>query len=234
MVNWSEEGIAIDEFQRIISLAKKSILDEDITFDIGFKYFRGNKIFVEEKVFVPQYDTEQIVDFLSKFNNKKTLLEVGTGTGAISIASKKEHKFDVTAIDINNNALKLAKRNADFNKVNINFINQNIFEYAPKEKFDILISNPPYIDINDSNVEKWVEDNQPHEALYADLDGYAFYKWLILNHDLYLESGGIMIFEIGYNQAKTIKLLVNQINYKSFSVYKDIESKFDRFVVIEL
>lgn len=232
-VNWEEEIISEKRFNSLLRLVNKSLIGEDISLSIGFKYFRGNKLFVEKGVFIPQYDTEKIIDLLSPKGKGKTLLEIGTGTGAIAISARKEYGYDVTSIDINRHALKLAEKNASENEVEIKLEKQDIFKWEPTERFDVLISNPPYININDENVEKWVKENQPSKALYAELDGYAFYQRIILNYDLYIKPGGTLIFEIGYDQAKAVTLLAKQVNYKSIKVYKDLEGRLDRFVVIE-
>lgn len=232
-VNWDEQIISERKFRSLLRLVNKSIIGEDISLDIGYKYFRENKIFVEQGVFIPQYDTEKIIDFLPKDGKNKTLLEVGTGSGAIAISAKKECGYSVTSIDVNKQALKLATKNALENDVEINFIKEDVFKWEPTEKFDILISNPPYININDEHVEKWVKENQPSIALYAELDGYAFYQRIILNYDLYIKPGGMLIFEIGYDQAQAIKLLASQVDYKTIKIEKDLEGKYDRFAIIE-
>lgn len=233
-VIWDETQITVDEYNRILNLVNKQKNNIDTTFDIGFKYFRGNKLFVKEGVFVPQYDTEQILELIPKNIKKKNILEVGVGTGAISISLKKEfNSLDIVGIDINKMALELSQRNAEENKVDVTFLEQNIFDFKPKTKFDILISNPPYIDIDDENIEEWVKMFQPKNALYAGSKGYEFYEYLIYNHKNFLNENGIMIFEIGFNQAKKIESFSKKVKHKKIKVYKDLENKFDRFIVIE-
>lgn len=231
--DWDKVVISNKEFNNIIRLVNKTILGEDISFKLGFKYFRKNKINVQKGVFVPQFDTEPIIDLLPKDGKDKTLIEIGTGTGVIAISAAKEFHYITSAIDVNKKAIKLSKRNALENEVEINIFNADVFKWVPEEPFDILISNPPYIDINDPNVDEWVKLNQPKNALYADLDGYAFYQRLILNHELYVKENGLMIFEIGFDQAKAIRLLAKQVGFESFKVIKDIEKNHDRFIVIK-
>lgn len=221
------------EFIELKRIAKLKEDGEDITFEIGYRYFRGNKLLLEKGVFVPQYDTEQIVDLVLNLDIKKgRLIEVGSGTGAISISLKNETKFDITSIDINPKAIKISKTNNKLNnKDKITFIYKDFNKFKPKEKFDILISNPPYIKIGDEEVEEWVKINQPKEALYAGEDGLDFYRSIFSNVKLILNKNTYIILEIGYSQFKEVKNLAEKIS-TNIKVIKDY-SGFDRFMVIK-
>ncbi len=232
-VDWNTTEISSSQFKRILKLTKKKLNGEDISLDIGFKYFRDNKIHLKKGVFIPQYDTESIIDLLPEANKEQTLLEVGSGSGVIAICANKEKGYKVTSIDVNKKATKLSILNAKENNATVNFVRQDLFTYQPKDKFDVLISNPPYIDINDENVEDWVKQNQPSNALYAEECGYSFYQKLILNHELYIKDNGLMIFEIGFDQGESILKLTKQIKTKSVKIHKDLDGKFDRFIVIK-
>ena len=204
-VDWELTKISNFNFKKIKKLSDKKLKGKDISFELGFKYFRNVKIFLKKGVFVPQYDTEAIIDLLPKAQKGQTLLEIGSGTGVIAICSNLEKGYKTTSLDINKKATKISIKNAIESKADVNFINQDFFTYEPIEKFNILISNPPYIDTNDKNLEEWVKDNQPKNALYADNDGFFFYQKIILNHEKYIKKDGILIFEIGYDQAEQIK-----------------------------
>lgn len=233
-VNWEDQSIDDLTFSNIWNLTEKKCNGEDITFDIGYKYFRGNTIKLEQGVFVPQFDTEPIIDIVrDKCKAISTALEIGTGTGAISIALAKELNIEVTAIDINKDATILASENALLNNITINILNEDLFEYEPLLKYELLISNPPYIDVNDTNVEQWVKDNQPKEALYAEDNGYKFYKYILDNYNKYLISGGYILFEIGYNQSKDISTYALKKGHEVISIYKDLDNINDRFVLIK-
>jgi len=120
------------------------------------KHFRYNKLKLKKGVFTPQYDTEGIVDLVKNRVDYGVGLEVGIGTGAISIAIASETNNVLTAIDINKKAIKLAKKNAKLNKVDkfLNIIESDFFKFKSSNKFDFLVSNPPYIDFADQGVEE--------------------------------------------------------------------------------
>ncbi len=223
-----EIEVTQEEFDKLIDLTVRVNQGEDITLDIGYRYFRGNKLKIDKGVFVPQYDTEQIIDLVLERINEGRALEVGSGTGAIPIALANETNMEVISLDINPNATKLAKENDINNKVN--FINTDYFEYEPESKFDLLISNPPYIVEGDINVEQWVKDNQPKEALYATDNGLSFYKSFFLRASELLNDKGYIIVEIGYDQGESVKKLALEIS-DEVEVVKDYE-QMDRFVVV--
>ncbi len=228
--NWEDILITKNDYLDLRRIANLKLNKEDITFEIGYRYFRGNKILLKKGVFVPQYDTEQIVDLVLNLEIKNgNLLEIGSGTGAISIALKKETNFNITSIDVNELATNLSIKN---NKErNIDFKHQDFKTFTPKIKFDILISNPPYIKLRDNNVEDWVKENQPTNALYAGEDGLDFYNLIFSNVNKILKKNTYIILEIGYQQAKEVKALAKKIS-DDIKVIKDY-SGFDRFMVIK-
>jgi release factor glutamine methyltransferase len=171
-----------------------------------------------KNVFVPQYDTEGILDFFDE--SKEKGLEIGVGTGVISISLAKHFNKEMTGIDINKKALRLTAENAGSNGVLLELKNKDLFNFKPNEKFDFLVTNPPYISYEEE-VEEWVENNQPKEALYATDDGLAFYKYLLKNKDLFLKPKGRMIFEIGYNQKEKLTKIVEELNVE-YNFMKDL------------
>ncbi len=194
------------------------------------KFFRGNETKLKKGVFVFQYDTEQIVDFvLEKKIINGSALEIGSGTGVISIALSKETNLNVTSIDINPKAIELSKIN-DFNN-KVNFLMADFNDFNSNTKYDLIISNPPYIAHDDQHIEEWVKKNQPSNALYADNNGLSFYELIFDRIDNFLISGGYIILEIGYNQAKSVQNIFSKIS-NSMEVKKDY-SGHDRFVIIK-
>ena len=233
IIEWDDILVTQEEFsnyKRVFELNNKG---EDLTFEIGYRYFRGNKMKLSRGVFVPQFDTETIIDIvLEKGINQGNCLEVGTGTGAIAISLAHETKLFVTSIDINPKAIDLAKENNENNNGQmINFVLQDYFKYYPINKFDLLISNPPYISKNDPNIEDWVIKNQPKEALFANDNGLLFYKSFFNRAKELLNIGGYMILEIGYSQAEEVVNLAKQISTQ-VEVKQDYNG-YDRFVVVK-
>lgn len=216
----------------------KLLLDKGISpqYIVGNVDFYGNIINVDNRVLIPRFETELLVEktvsYINKlFNKKVKILDMGTGSGCIAISLKKLVDCDMSASDVSSDALDVAMENASNNNVDIKFINSNIFSNI-NDKFDCLISNPPYISY-DEEIEDVVKDNEPHLALYAEEDGMYFYKNILEQASNYLEDKFLIAFEIGYTQGNKVrnlayKYLGEDINV---SVEKDYSDK-DRFVFI--
>ncbi len=186
---------------------------------IGNVYFYNSLINVSENVLIPRPETEYLVektiDYAKKFNRKINIIDLGTGSGCIAIALKKELDSEVSAIDISKDALDLAKLNARENNVDINFYESDITK--PLENmYDIIISNPPYIPKNGYVAEN-VLKYEPRIALFADEEGIYFYKKIIKNNLNKLNKNGFMAFEIGDNEENLLEEFLKEegiTNYK--------------------
>jgi len=207
-----------------------------IQYIIGNVNFYGNIIKVNENVLIPRYETELLVDITIKkikkyFPNKKVdIIDLGTGSGCIAITLKKEIASNVDAIDISQEAIEVAKNNAIENNVDINFINKDMTTYQDK-KYDIIISNPPYIKENEEIMEI-VKNNEPHLALYAKENGIYFYKKIIENIKYIAKDKYLICFEIGYTQStEIVDIAKNTLKNINISVEKDYSGK-DRFIFI--
>ena len=203
---------------------------------VGNVDFYGNIINVDSRVLIPRFETELLVEKTihyveNLFNRKVSILDIGTGSGCIAITLKKEIDCDVVASDISLDAIDVAKRNAINNKVDILFVNSDIFSNI-EDKFDVIISNPPYISY-DEEIDDMVKNNEPSLALYASNDGVYFYDKILSECAKYLNDRFLIAFEIGYTQGDRIinlayKYLSEDVNVK---VEKDYSDK-DRFVFI--
>ena len=207
-----------------------------IQYLIGYVNFYGNNINVRENVLIPRFETEDLVDRTIKyskkiFTDKKiNILDVGTGSGAIAITLNKELNSNVDAIDISDYAISLAKENNEINKTNVNVFKSDIFSNV-KNKYDIIISNPPYIS-HDENIMNKVYDYEPHLALFAEDSGLYFYKKILDDAKNYLNEKFIIAFEIGMTQGKEISDYAKKIfDNVNVIVEKDLSLK-DRFVFI--
>ncbi len=225
--SFDEIEVNEEEFNKLIELTQKVNMGEDITFEIGYRYFRNNKIKLKKGVFVPQYDTEQIIDIVKSKVTQGRFVEIGTGSGAIPISLSNETEMSGISLDINPEATNLARENYQGDKVE--FITEDYFNWKSEEKFDLLISNPPYIKEDDQFVDDWVKENQPTEALYAKEEGLAFYKSFFLRVSEILKDKGYIIIEIGYDQAEQVKELASEV-LDELEVVKDYE-QHDRFIV---
>lgn len=192
---------------------------------IGNVEFYGNIINVDERVLIPRFETETLVDktinYAKKvFSNKINIIDLGTGSGCIAISLKKNLDCDVTALDISSDALEVARTNAALNNTEINFINQSMVD-SLNNNYDIIISNPPYIPY-DGFVEDKVKNNEPNLALFASDNGLYFYKEILNKHLDNLNSPGIMAFEIGDNQKELLEENVKSMNLK-YSFENDLQ-----------
>ena len=193
-------------------------------------YFYRLVLNIDENVLSPRQETEILVEQALKFiDNSSTVLDLCTGSGAIALAIKDNSNAKVYASDLSNDALKVAKQNADMLKLDVKFIQSNLFENI-NQKFDVIISNPPYIKTSDINLlDTEVKLFDPMIALDGGDDGLYFYKKIVSQLDKYLNKNGKILFEIGYNQADDVKKLLNDKNF-DVKVIKDYSYK-DRVII---
>jgi len=221
-----------EKFNKLIDQRKKGV---PVEYLINNKEFWGIDFFVNNSVLIPRPETELIVEYLiNKIKSSKKevfrVLDLGTGSGCISIALKSELKerVNIDAVDLSTDALKVAKLNAQNEKVKINFFESNWFE-GVKEKYDFIISNPPYVILDDPNNSINLK-YEPSLALYSRDSGLADIKNIITNNSFMKENGELLI-EFGYNQKEILEkyLALKKLNH--FFI-KDLAGIF-RVVVIK-
>lgn len=178
-------------------------------------YFFGYEFQVNENVLSPRPESELLVEkalFYIKEKNYKTCLDLCTGSGCLAIATKLNCEIDMTATDISQKALTVAKQNAKNLKANIKFIRSNMFEKI-EDKFDLIISNPPYIDSDEvKELELEVVNNDPHLALDGGEMGLKFYNIIHDNLRKHLNDAGMIIMEIGEDQKESVTSLFNDFD----------------------
>ena len=223
-------------FDAILKM-KNGIPIEHITHQ---KEFMKLNFFVDESVLIPRQDTEILVEeviSIAKRINARKILDLCTGSGAIAVSlAKYLPEAEITAIDISNEALKVAKKNAINNEVEkqITFINSDMFTNLNNEKFDIIVSNPPYIrksiiDTLDEEVKK-----EPHIALDGGEDGLYFYKKIIKESYQYLKYGAYLCLEIGYDQKEdVIKIIESENKFENTYSKKDLYDN-DRIIITRI
>ncbi len=211
----------LTRFKRLLSRRLKS---EPIAYIIGYKEFYSLPLKVNRHVLIPRPETELLVDCaIYHARQYATILDIGTGSGAIAIAIKYNRPdCSVWATDISKDALKVAKHNAVtiLGKQKINFLQSDLFDSIPAMTFDVIVSNPPYInpDIY-SQLQKDVQ-YEPKEALLASLNGFGIIKSLIEKANNYLSDNGILIIEIGDDLSSKIQNFAPYFNF-SISILKD-------------
>ena len=232
-------NVEIDELLKVSSNIeedyKKLLKDYPIQYLIGYVNFYGYKINVNENVLIPRYETEYLVEKTikyakKKFNNKIDILDIGTGSGCISIALYKNFDSNVVATDISDKAIEVAKNNSTDNNCKIDFIKTNLNDGIDK-KFDVIISNPPYISKNEVIMDR-VRLFEPNNALYADNNGLYFYEEILKNIKKNLKKNFIIAFEIGENQGNDVKALAYKyLDNIIVNVEKDLSNR-DRYIFI--
>ena len=229
-----------EDEQKYFQLINKHIKDDTpLSHLVGFEYFYDRKFKVTSDVLSPRMETEELVykviDYIRKNNlTNIKILDLCTGSGIIGITLKKElEEFDVKilASDISSRALTVAKENASSLKADISFVESDLFSNI-QDKFDIIVSNPPYIAHDEKKtIKENVLNYDPHLALFAGGEGMYFYRNIIEKSRSYLNEKGIMFFEIGYDQKEKIITLGENNRFETV-VYKDINGR-DRIAVLK-
>ena len=200
--------------------------------------FMKMDFFVDENVLIPRPDTEilieEVIKIAQKYNSPR-ILDLCTGSGAIAISLKKfVPNADITAVDISEKALEIAQKNAKKLETKINFLKSDLFDKLDNKKFDIIVSNPPYI--RKDEIKKLSEEVQkePKIALDGGEDGLDFYRIITEQAINYLKTGSFLCFEIGYNQKNdVIKIIEDEQNYKNTYCKKDLYGN-DRIIITQV
>ena len=231
--NKLSEELSVEQENRYFDLINKNINeDTPLSHLVGFDYFYDRKFKVTRDVLSPRIETEELIyKVLEHIKKSKKdsfrILDLCTGSGIIAITLKKEivEKYtEIVASDISEKALSIAIENANNNNANITFIKSDLFDNI-SGKFDLIISNPPYISYKDKiTIKDSVLNYDPHLALFAEEDGIYFYRKIIENAVHYLSKDGVIFFEIGYDQKEKIFELGKNNNFIT-TVYKDINNR---------
>ena len=232
----TEYLLSLEEVQKFQNFFDRRLKKEPIAYIIGMCEFMGLDFLLNNHTLIPRPDTEILVEKAIQIINEKNFqsgLDIGTGSGAIAISILKYcSNIQMTATDINKNAIFKAKENAEKNKVldRISFIESDLFQNVT-EKFDIIISNPPYIRTNiihqlDDNVKNY----EPKLALDGGEDGLIFYKKITSKANEYLAENGFIMYEIGYDQAEDVTQILIENNFNNIEVLKDLAG-LDRVII---
>lgn len=205
-----------------------------IQYILGYSYFYQRKFLVNHNVLIPRQETEELVDNVIKMcykifgKSEISVVDVGTGSGAIAVTLKKEcNNMKVAATDISLTALEQAKKNAQIHSTNIDFFAGDMLEPLLERnlKFDVIVSNPPYIADNEK-VDDIVKNNEPHIALYANNNGMEYYEKILKNADKILNKPGLIAFEHGYWQSNLmIRLIKTFFPIAEYEIVKDLNGK---------
>lgn len=215
----------IDQYRSMIEKRSQRIPLQQIT---GSREFMGLEFYVNEHVLIPRQDTETLVELILKdFKcSKPVVLDMCTGSGCIAISLAILGEFDcVTGVDISKEALSVARRNVEalLGTGDITLIESNLFEaIGPEQKYDVIVSNPPYIPTEIiKGLQPEVRDFEPMLALDGREDGLFFYRQLVSDGRKFLNPGGSVYFEIGYDQAEAVSRLFIDADFAEIRVVKD-------------
>lgn len=222
------------QYQEIMKATERRANGESLDNIFGFTEFYGLRFDVNKKVLTPRMETEILVEQVLKaeknFKNC-TILDLGTGSGAIAVSVAKNCDAKVTAVDVSKTALAVAEQNAKKNGVDVEFLHSNLFQdLKRKRKFDIIVSNPPYIPTAQiPKLDKNVRECDPTLALDGGEDGLDFYREIIPKARKRLNSNGMIFFEVGKGQAGDVRKLLRENGFEEIKTTKDY-NKIERIV----
>jgi release factor glutamine methyltransferase len=210
------DGRRIDNTQKdlCIKYARRRLKGAPLQYVLGNACFYGYDFYVDNRVLIPRFDTEILVQKaieIIKDIPEGKVLDLCTGSGAIAISIAKNCQCDITATDISEEAIEVAKQNAINNQVEIEFKQGSLFGPVKGEKFHVITCNPPYIPTGDiPSLEAQVRDYEPTLALDGGADGLNFYKDIIAKSTKHLNEQGYLIFELGIGQSELVKELMQE------------------------
>jgi release factor glutamine methyltransferase len=229
-----------EQLQLLNDYTNELLKHKPVQYVLNEVWFAGMKLYVDENVLIPRPETEELVEWIvktvaSRKSQVASILDIGTGSGCIPVALKKKLlSVEVHALDISEEALNVAKRNAAIQQTEINFhllniLDRNLWKQLPK--FDIIVSNPPYVTQGEaSSMQKNVLQYEPHLALFVDdEDAMKFYKAIAEFGLKHLNENGQLFFEINEMMGKQICDLLNQYRYLNIELKKDLQNK-DRMI----
>jgi len=223
------------DIEKLENGLKRLTNDEPLAYILGNVDFYGNNLKVNKSVLIPRPETEILCETIIKENQDKKnldILDLCTGSGCIAITLAKELNSKLVATDISKDAIELAKENANAECVKVKFLISDMFKQI-SNKFDIIVSNPPYIESEDINtLSRSVKDFEPRWALDGGDDGLDFYKVIASISPNFLKKNGKLYLEIGYNQGESVPKLLEK-NFCDIKVLKDYD-KLDRIIVATL
>jgi protein-(glutamine-N5) methyltransferase, release factor-specific len=228
-----EEEISEEKLIELKFILEELTKNKPIQYITKNAYFYGLNFYVNEKVLIPRQETNELVDWvLMSVTHSKPIkiLDIGTGSGCIAITLKKNLPLsEVFAIDISNEAIQVAQKNANDNEVEINFSQKNILEINDlKNNFDIIISNPPYVrELEKLEMAPNVLDNEPHLALFVpDNNPLLFYEKITEIALKNLTEDGMLFFEINQYLSEGTKKMIENKGFKNVTLRKDLQENY--------
>lgn len=228
LLTWPEKKLSDTQLLAFINLLSRRAKGEPIAYITGTKEFWSLPLLVSEATLIPRPDTETLVELVLELHGddkQLSCLDLGTGTGAIALALASEvATWEIEAVDFNSEAVALAKQNAEnLNLSQVNIYQSNWFlQVSNNKKFDLIVSNPPYIDSNDINLSQGDVRFEPASALVASEQGLADIKHIAFESRHYLNAGGKLFFEHGFEQGSAVRALLSDLGYINAQTKQDL------------
>lgn len=219
-----EKPLLPDELARIRGLVARRARREPLQYILGTQEFMGLEFRVTPAVLIPRHDTETLVrEALNRAGDARAVLDIGAGSGCISVAlAKLMPDAEVAAVDCSEDALKVARENAARNDVTVHYVSGSLFEPFAGERFDLIVSNPPYIPAADlAGLQPEVRDFEPRGALDGGADGLDFYRLMVPAATEHLSPRGWLMVEIGIGQALAVKELFAAAGFAEIFTARD-------------
>lgn len=241
LIKHLNEEMPEDIYLQYLDDLNEFINGKPLQYIVGREWFYGLPLMVTSDTLIPRPETEELVHaalthlIQNKGNESLKILDIGTGSGAIAIAMKNERIQDeVTATDISQAALDVAIKNAEKHRTEIRFLQGDLLEPVSLETFDCIISNPPYISYNETEVmDESVLNYEPHTALFAENEGLSLYERLAYTLPFHLKTDGCLFMEIGYQQGEKLKDLYKKaFPDKEVLIQQDING-LDRVLIVK-
>lgn len=237
LITLAEEPVDEHIEKRFMKRIKERAIGVPVAYITGKKEFFGLEFFVEKGVLIPRPETEILVEKVLERLDLKTAylgLDIGVGSGAIAISLLKHRPLlNMVGVDILEKALEITQKNAKIHGVEgrLKLIKSNLFENIKGYKFDFIVSNPPYVPEEEYESLQIEVKHEPKEALVAGKGGFEFYERIVNEGRKFLKDKSFIAFEVGYNQAKEVKSILEEYGFKT-KVYKDLQG-IERIVIGE-
>ena len=224
LITQSERVLTEDEAQRLTSLIERRVAGEPIAYIIGEREFFGLALHVTPDVLIPRPETELLVELaLDHLPQNGQLLDMGTGSGAIPIAiAHKRSDAIVTALDVSEPALEVARRNAARHQVIVSFLHSDWYSALENQRFHVIVANPPYIVAGDTHLSQGDLRFEPINALTDHSDGLSALRTIIAGASAHLTDGGWLMMEHGYDQSTAVRALLTAHGFADVQSWKDL------------
>lgn len=224
LITRSEHAFTADEAQRLTTLFRRRLQGEPIAYLTGQREFYGLDFFVTPDVLIPRPETELLVELATEYLLQHGhMLDMGTGSGAIAVAVAHQCRDAVvTAIDASTAALTVAHRNAQRHHVGVRLLQSDWYAALGDERFDLIVSNPPYIAENDSHLTQGDLRFEPVDALTDHSDGLSALRIIIAGAEAHLHANGWLLLEHGYDQAEAVRALLAAHGFRQTQSWQDL------------